>query len=755
MQQKKPSRGLKRDLKKRVNKAFAPSAERIFHADRDKEATKLDGARRVRKANFSALDPLEAKVLQVLGKEACSASRLLKVLNIPLKEHALCKKILRKLEAEGSIIALKGSQYVVPKTADLYTGIIQMHATGAAHVLAQQPHEPDLYISHENTATALDGDLVVARLLTNRSSHFRGLKPKKIRLEGEVIRILQRSKKPIIGTFEHSNNFSFLIADDPRFRHNLYLGGDTLGAKDGDKVVAILEQWENRHNPPEGKLLEVLGSSENPEVAMLSIIRKHELPIAFRSDVLSEAARFDSRLDPKDLLGREDLRGRPMITIDPEDARDFDDAIEVQSTATGWDISVHIADVAHYVLPGSALDEEARLRGNSVYLVDRVIPMLPEHLSNGLCSLRQHEDRLAFSVFASIDHEGKAHHVRFARSVIRSIARLTYKQALMMLANPPKDLLAERVHAAWSCAHVLRNRRFAHGALDLEMPEVKVWLDESGIPIKLERIENDISHQLIEELMLLANELVARHLTRTTQPTLYRVHEKPDPSKLEEYRELVASYGVQTGDLAHRRELQKFLNGLKGKTFESALKIGLLKSLKRARYTPEPLGHFGLQKKDYTHFTSPIRRYADLMTHRALAKQLGLTRAGPSSRELTNIGEHLSLTERTAGDAEKESVRLKKLDFFQAQQDPQRQKIFNAQIIEVRNYGLFIELPDVLISGLIPMSTLDDDFYLFDALHNKLIGRKHKKIYRAGHLLKVVVYKVDRWKQQVDFRIVR
>jgi len=741
MKKKKKDGASKRDVKKRLKQTSLSS-------------TSTRRSPRVPKGTPASIHPLEAKIIQALSKEALTFSEILKLLHVHAKEHDLCKKIFKQLERSGAIISVRGDRFTIPKTADLFTGIIQVHATGSAHVLSQHGKEPDLFISSENTHTALHGDLVVARFIEHRQPHHRGMVSRKMRREGEIIRILERSEKPIIGTFQHSKNFSYVIADDPRFTHNLYLGGETLGAKVGDKVVAVLERWENRHNSPEGKLLEVLGSPVNPEVAMLSIIKKHQLPVAFPNDVLRDASSFDSLLRSSDLVGREDLRSRPIITIDPEDARDFDDAIEVQSTENGWDISVHIADVAHYVLPGTALDQEAQLRGNSVYLVDRVIPMLPEHLSNGLCSLRPNEDRLAFSVFATINHAGRVDHVRFARTVIRSIARLSYQQALMMLEHPPKDSLSERVHMAWACSSVLRQRRFDQGALDLDMPEVKVWLDEKGVPTKLERIENDISHQLIEELMLLANELVARHLTRTQQPTLYRVHEKPDASKLEEYRELVASYGVKAGDLSHRGELQKFLNGLQGKAFESALKIGLLKSLKRARYTPDPIGHFGLQKKDYTHFTSPIRRYADLITHRALAKQLGLVPTGPSSRELPKIGDHISLTERTASDAEKESIRLKKLDYFEAQQHPKKQIRFQAQVIEARNYGLFIELPDAMISGLIPLSTMDDDFYLFDALHARLVGRKKKRIFSAGDLLQVVVEKVDRWKQQVDFRIV-
>jgi ribonuclease R len=393
-----------------------------------------------------------------------------------------------------------------------------------------------------------------------------------------------------------------------------------------------------------------------PGVDILAIIRKHQLPTEFPSAVLTQAAGFAGTVCEEDLYGREDLRDRFVLSIDPDDARDFDDAIEVQRSSSGWDVAIHIADVSHYVKPHSALDREAYHRGNSVYLVDRVIPMLPENLSNGLCSLRPNEDRLAFSVFASINRSGIIKNVRFARTIIRSKARLTYREALQILEQSPRDLLGERIHTAWECSSLLRQLRFQHGSLELDMPEVKVRLDREGKVQRLELVENDISHQLIEELMLLANELVARHLKLAKQPLLYRVHEKPDTEKLNEFRELVGTYQVAVGDLTHRRELQKFLHNLQGKPYEHALKIGLLKSLKRARYSPDPLGHYGLQKKDYAHFTSPIRRYADLVVHRALARQLSSNVRGPSSKNLMTVGDHISTTERTAADAEKASA---------------------------------------------------------------------------------------------------
>jgi len=490
---------------------------------------------------------------------------------------------------------------------------------------------------------------------------------------------------------------------------------------------------------------------------MLSVIHKHGLPREFPAPVSIEAEKFGGAVTPADLRGREDLRGRSIITIDPDTARDFDDAIEVQPTDFGWEVAIHIADVSHYVKDGTPLDKEARKRGNSVYLADRVIPMLPENLSNGLCSLRPDEDRLAFSVFAGINRDGSIRDVRFGRTVIRSSARLTYRQALALLQSPPKDEVGRRVHAAWECSSTLRKKRFAAGALDLEMPEVKVWLDERGNPVRLELVENDISHQLIEELMLLANELVARHLKRKRQPNIYRIHEKPEPEKLDEYRELAATYGVKAGDLSNRPELQKLLDGLKGKPYASALKIGLLKSLKRARYSPDPLGHFGLSKADYSHFTSPIRRYADLLTHRSLACDLDPKQKGPTSVDLGPVSEHLSTTERTAADAEKESVRLKKLEYFGKLAEEGTKggvaPTFDARVIEARNYGLLVELPEAMMTGLVPVSSMADDFYHFDAPRSRLVGKNSRKILKAGDALRVQVARVDPFKQQIDFKI--
>ena len=394
--------------------------------------------------------------------------------------------------------------------------------------------------------------------------------------------------------------------------------------------------------------------------------------------------------------------------------------------------------------------------------------MLPERLSNGVCSLKPGVDRLTHSVFIHFDKRGSAKSARFTRSVIRSAHRLTYKQAYAILKAPPTDQLGERVHLAWELAAVLRKKRFEHGALDLDFPEVKVWVDEDGRPVKLERVENDESHQLIEEFMLAANEAVARELKKRAIPTIYRIHENPDPEKLAEFREFVLGFNYRVGDLTHRAELQRLVASFRGKPEEQALKVALLKSLKRARYSPQPLGHYGLAKANYLHFTSPIRRYADLVVHCALGRgtpfpsapyrtterrSRRVTPYQPDMAEIASIAEHVSTTERTAADAEVDAVQMKKLEFFQRQLDERKPKIFRASVIDVRNYGLMVELPDALVTGLVHVSSLMDDFYSFEPARRQLIGRRSRKRFSVGDDLSVFVVRVDAFKRQVDFAI--
>ena len=669
---------------------------------------------------------------------------------------------LRELERAGEIARIRKDRYVLPAEADLVTGKLSIHPAGYGFLTSEKQGEPDIFIAAENVGTAMHGDRVVARISPELpSGRIKG------RREGRVIRILERAHDTVVGTLQRSRNFYYVVPDDPRFVHDIYVrpaqDRRSHGAgRVGDKVVVRLGVWESRHINPEGEIIEVLGPASAPGVDVLSIVRKYHLPTEFPRDVLEETERVSEKVDASQVAGREDLRDEFIITIDPDDARDFDDAIRVEKLPNGgWQLGVHIADVAAYVEPGSALDREARRRGNSIYLPDRVIPMLPQRLSDGVCSLKPGVDRLTHSVFIHFDKRGVVRSACFAPSLIRSAHRLTYKEAYAVLTAPPRDHLGEQLHVAWELAALLRHKRFEHGALDLDFPEVKVWVDKQGEPIRLERVENDESHQLIEEFMLAANEAVARELKKRAIPTVYRVHENPDPEKLAEYRELVLSFDYKVGDLTHRAELQRLLAEIRGKPEEQALKVGLLKSLKRARYAPQPLGHYGLAKTNYLHFTSPIRRYADLVVHRSLGRDPADAGGCPARSasapyqmaEVASIAEHISATERNAADAEIDATQMKKLEFFQRQLAGRKPQIFSATVVDVRNYGLLVELPDALLTGLVHVSSLTDDFYLFEPARRQLIGRRSRKRFRVGDDISVFVARVDVFKRQVDFTI--
>src|SRR5438445_747950 len=418
------------------------------------------------------------------------------------------RRALRDLEQEGEIARIRKNRYVLPDAADLVTGTLSVHEAGYAFLTNEKAGQSDLFIAAENTGTAMHGDRVVARII--RGPEFsRARTP---RAEGRVIRILTRANETIVGTLQQTRNFFYVVPDDPRLVHNIYVQPSSINGRQpriSDKVVVRLEAWESRHVNPEGKIIELLGPRTAPGVDILSIIRKYHLPVEFSRAVLEEASAIPETVAADAAAGREDLRGQFIVTIDPDDARDFDDAIHVEDIKGGWQLGVHIADVSAYVRPGSGLDREAQRRGNSVYLPDRVIPMLPERLSNGVCSLNPHVDRLTHSVFLQFDRNGRMRQSRFARTVIRSVHRLTYKKAFAILKSPARDELGERLHTAWKLAALLRKKRFEHGSLDLDMPEVKVVVDKKGKPIRFERVENDESHQLIEEFMLAANEAVA------------------------------------------------------------------------------------------------------------------------------------------------------------------------------------------------------------------------------------------------------
>lgn len=675
---------------------------------------------------------------------------LLRLLRLPPARQQELQRILRDLEQSGRIARIKGNRYIAPREADLIPGRIRMNRQGKGFLQPDDPDLKEIAIPESATGTALHEDLVLVR----RDVRVKGLRHDAGEPDtGKVVRILKRRRTQVVGTLQRGRQFLYVIPDDPRLTHDIYVPEPRdVGrpAHVGDKVVVELKDWHSRNVNPEGEIIEILGSPDEEGVDMLSVLRHYDLPLHFPKPVLKEARAHGDTVHPQDLQGRTDCRRHRVITIDPDDAKDFDDAICIERAERGkWRLWVHIADVSHYVKPGTALDAEARKRGNSTYLVDRVIPMLPEALSNELCSLKPGVDRLTKCVEFLVSNEGRVLNTKFHSAVIHSQRRFAYAEVLNILQRQPTDdPIEQMLHRAHELAQRIRQLRFRNGSLALDFPESKIRLDERGRVLRIERTENDVSHQLIEEYMLLANEAVATRLMQLRKPAVHRVHESPDERRLREYREDVLSHNVPCGNLQHRPEVQKLLNRLDTLPIGQALKIGFLRSLMRARYAVEPLGHYGLAKQKYTHFTSPIRRYADLVVHRALFNE-----KTESASALKETADHISVTERNSADAERDSKDVKLFAFLNAQLKSGRPQQYPALVTDVRNFGFFVDVPGLAMSGLVPLSTVEDDFFVFDPARNHLVGRRTRRIIRLGDKVTVQVAKVDQFKKQVDFRL--
>lgn len=704
----------------------------------------------------------------------------------PAPQHAKHKK------APAAPAAAAPAPKPRAKSGEL-SGRIQFRAGGSAFVILENPDgspgsssEPSVQIFPEDTSVALPGDRVVIRIQPGRKGRRPGERI------GSVVRVLERGRNNLVGNLVRSGRHFAVAPDDPRFVYEIQVGDPAKSGLEplpqpGDKVVVSLDEWTRRNAPLTGTIIRRLGRTHEPRAELLGVFEKYNLATEFPAAVEAEVADLPDHVCPSEAAHRVDYRHKPVFTIDPDDAKDFDDALSYETLPDGEvRIGVHIADVSTYVKPGTALDREAQERGNSTYLVGVVIPMLPEKLSNGLCSLVEAQDRLCKAVLFTYGRNGRVKDVAFANTVIRSRKRLTYKQAYAFLKEdsleriralplPPKhqtgstgralrDLTDDElidlqtwVRALWSIASRLRRDRMAHGSLDLDMPETKIFVDVNGYADRLELIEHDESHQLIEEFMLAANEAVAR-LTRTKSlPSLYRVHDEPDPEKLSEYRQLLGTFNLHVGDLTHRAEVVKLLETLRTHPQGYTLRTQLLRSLKKACYRASPDGHYGLHKKDYTHFTSPIRRYSDLVVHRVLghylAKQSGSTEA--VSYNLTRVealAEHLSLTEINSTEAERDSVKIKLLEFFERELAKADKTVFAAIITDVRAHGFFIELVESMTFGFIPANSLPDDHYTLNTSGTALIGRRSKKSYAINGRLDVVVDKVDRFKRTIDFK---
>lgn len=750
---------------------------------------------------------LDQKILSLLGSVDYTPLRteeLAKTLDLSKSESRQLRRTVHALLDDGLIARVKKDRLVLPRDADLISGTIKFRQSGSAMLIrdvapGSKPAEP-LEIRAEDTATALHGDKVLCREEGNARPHWqrnRQTPGQPQRNYVRVIRVLKRAFETIPGTLKRSRSFWYVIADEPRITQDILVPPPTDCAlkpcpKEDDKVVVRLHEWKQRHLNPEAEIIEVLGRTHEPSSEFKALLHKYNLNPDFPAPVLAQVKAIPDHVRSDQIRGRIDCRDLFTFTIDPDDAKDFDDALSIEHLPRGKTrIGIHIADVSTYVKPGTALDKEAQERGNSTYLVGCVIPMLPHALSNGICSLVEAQDRLTKSVFLTYDPRGKLVDTAFGNTVICSDKRLTYHQAYALMGESPLEeirqmpvppahqtgstgkplaelgdaelqKLRDGVKTLWGIASRLRSARMDNGSLDFDMPEVKIFVDENGYADRIEKIAYDESHQLIEEFMLAANEAVARALSHVNLPYLSRVHDEPEADKLFELRQELLAQGLDVGDLTLREEVKKFLAIIKDHPQGYSLRIQFLRSLKHACYRADADGHYGLNKQFYAHFTSPIRRYSDLVDHRIFDFYLfrqGNESAAPrvvdnySKGELDRLGQHLSLTEVSSSEAERESVKIKLLEYFERELERPKKRTFEAIITETRNHGLFIELTHSMAFGLVHVSTLEDDMYYLSPEGNALVGRRHGKRYSSGDLVSVSVERVDRFKRQIDFRI--
>ncbi|MET0554169.1 MAG: ribonuclease R [Vicinamibacteria bacterium] len=697
---------------------------------------------------------LREDVQSLLHREGkpVAVRELVKRLRLEGEGRTELKTVLREMIADGEIVNVRGARVGLPDRMNLVVGRLSCSPSGYGFVMPEKRGtEKDVYVSAVNMKEALQGDRVVVRV--------ERVTPKGP--EGRIIRVLERAMTRLVGRYEQDGRFGGRVVPfDKRILHELFIpSGEEAGALPGQMVAVEITRPPSATRNPAGRVLEVLGRLDEKGVDLKVVMAKYALPDAFPEDVEAEAARVPQAVAEADLEGRTDFRPWATITVDPETARDHDDAISLDRMGNGnWLLAVHIADVAHYVRPGSRIDEEAYLRGTSVYFPDRVVPMLPHELSSGVCSLVDGVDRLTQSVVMEIDGKGRVVRSEFHDGVIRSAARMSYQEAQGIVDGVPAarekyPSLVGLVQRMDELAKIMRKRRYARGSLDFDLPEPKLVLDAAGEVTGVVAHPRLDSMKVIEEFMLAANETVAEKLSTAGVGALYRIHERPDPEKVEEFCDLVASLGYRMpGDLEAIRpeDFQRVLRQIEGKPEERLVSYLLLRTMKLARYHEENLGHFGLAAEMYAHFTSPIRRYPDLVVHRALrALRRGAPAAEGATERLAEMGLHLSDRERIASEAERELTEWKKVRFM-ADKLGER---YRGYVTGVQSFGLFIELEEVFVQGLVHVSLMNDDYYQFDERAHTLTGANTGKAYRLGDQVEVQVVKVDLEQRKIDFAL--
>ncbi|HUG41068.1 MAG TPA: ribonuclease R [Longimicrobiales bacterium] len=684
--------------------------------------------------------------LQTEAQHPLKSKELARAVGVEEADYPEFKEALGRLVDEGLLYRVKGQRYAVPKKINLVVGQLQTIRSGAGFV---NPEEgTDVFIPPNGLGSALDGDRVVARVERRR----RGDRP-----EGRIIKVLERARETVVGVYHPSRSFGFVVAEDQKITRDVFVPpGQEGGAKDGDVVVVRVTSWGDTQRGPAGEVERVLGRFGDPGVDVLAVAYGHELPLDFPADVDREADRLARRgIRPEDLEGRRDLRGQLVFTIDPAEAKDHDDALSIRPDEDGlWEVGVHIADVSHYVEEGGVIDQEAFLRGTSVYMVDRVVPMLPEALSADLCSLRPHEDRLAVSLLLRMNDDAEVRGQELVRSVIRSAHKLSYDDAQAVLdgGRSASEEVRDSLAALLGLSRKLRAKRAERGSIDFDLPEARVVLNTAGEPTDIQRVLRLETHKLIEDFMILANEVVDREAGRRRLPFLHRVHEPPDPDRIETLRTFLGSLGVRVPEKPAPRDLQKALAKFDDRPEESLVSTVVLRSMKRARYSEKPLGHYGLATDHYTHFTSPIRRYSDLVVHRILTRAFVAGERIPEELRtelLPGVARRTSERERVAVDAERDSVDLKKVEFMQQHVGD----AFEGTISGVTSFGLFILLDRFFVEGLVHVSSLEDDYYVFLEEQFALVGENRKRRFRLGDRLRVRVAGVDLENRKIDFAL--
>ncbi|MCS6852611.1 MAG: ribonuclease R [Gemmataceae bacterium] len=704
----------------------------------------------------------ETLILAELSKRSYQPLKpkaLARKLGVPAADYAEFRGAIKRLVREGRAEMGKNHTVRPRQPHGTVAGIFRKVGSGAGYV---RPHviegtaPPEIFIREGHCLDAVTGDEVLVRIL--RQPTRPDVCP-----TGEIIRVLERATRQFVGTYFERDGQGFVRVDGTVFSHSIFVGDPgAKGARPDDKVVFEMLRFPTPEDRGEGVITEVLGPRGQPGVDTLSIIRAFDLPDEFPEDALEEARAAAEGFRENDVHGREDFTGETIITIDPADARDFDDAVSLvrDSRSKHWLLGVHIADVAHFAPPGSALDREARKRGNSVYLPQRVLPMFPELISNGVASLQQGRVRYVLSALMDFTAAGQRTGVRFVEGAIRVRRRFTYDEVSAIFAHydahgepPPAarlepDVLTLLLHMR-ELGLVLRQRRLKRGALELNMPETELEFDDQGQVCGAHFVKHDISHQIIEEFMLAANEAVAEHLAELDVPFLRRVHPAPEPNKLKAFAEFARILGYKIERETDRFCLQRILNQSADQPEAHAVHYALLRSLKQAAYSPIAEGHYALASEHYCHFTSPIRRYPDLTIHRLLKRWLRTGRARGDETELIALGEHCSKTERRADLAERELIKLKLLTFLSTRIGLELEAI----VTGVADYGFFAEAEEWPVEGLVHISTLNDDYYYFDEASHSLIGRRTRRRYRLGDKVRVNVVRVDLQRRQLDFRV--